>query len=89
MALDKTYMTLTGNMSEGGDTTAKLGKAFRAWEGVKSELGPEITNNERFAPAVQEIRTLLEPVDALLDDIDKDDTLVVNKFYKADDDESK
>lgn len=84
--LDKRYMELTGNMSEGGDTTAKLGKAYRAWERLSGSLSGKIAENERFAGAVQEIRDLLEPLDAMLDDIEKDDTLVVNKFYEGGED---
>ncbi len=84
--LEKRYMALTGNMSEGGDTTAKLGAAYRAWDRLSGSLSGKIAENERFAGAVQEIRDLLEPIDAMLDDIEKDDTLVVNKYYEAEGD---
>jgi hypothetical protein len=84
-AFEKRYLKLTGNMAEGGDTTAKLGKAYRAWGELRSNLGPKIAENERFKPKLEEVRSFLEPVDALLDDIEKDDTLKVNKFYEGED----
>lgn len=82
---DKAFMKMTGNMIEGGDTTAKLGKAYRAWEDLFRSLSGKVGDNERFPPAVKKIRDNLEPVDALLDDIEKDDTLVVNKFVTGED----
>jgi hypothetical protein len=86
---DKAFMDMTGNMSEGGDTTAKLGKAYRGWERLYGSLGGKVAENERFPPVVKEIRDNLVPVDALLDDIEKDDTLVVNKFAEGGEEASK
>lgn len=81
------YMKLTGDMTKGGNTTAKLGAAWRAWDELSGSLSGEIANNERFAGAVQEIRDQLVKVEAMLDDIEKDDTLVVNKFHEEGEDE--
>jgi hypothetical protein len=81
--LDKTYMKVTGNMSEGGETTAKLGRAYRGYTELFGNLGGKVAENERFPPAVEAIRKDLEAVVALLDDIEKDDTLVVNKFAEG------
>ena len=87
--LDKLYMEITGNMSEGGDTTAKLGKAYRGFTELFGNLGGKVAENERFPPAVEAIRKDIETVVGLLDDIEKDDTLVVNKFADGDGDGEK
>ncbi len=80
--LMKTYDALTGNGVEGGNTQAILSKAFRAWEDLKADLSPDIASNERFAPALKEIRDHLDEVEKAVDDIDKDESLTANKFYK-------
>jgi hypothetical protein len=87
--LEKLYMDISGNMSEGGDTTAKLGKAYRGYTELFGNLGGKVAENERFPPAVEDIRKDLETVVGLLDDIEKDDTLVVNKFADRDGDDKK
>ncbi|MGB1012520.1 MAG: hypothetical protein ACPG4T_00185 [Nannocystaceae bacterium] len=78
----KTYDALTGNGVEGGNTQASLSKAFRGWENLKNDLSPDVAKNERFAAVLKEIRDNLDEVDKALDDIDKDESLTVNKFYK-------
>lgn len=80
--LMKTYDALTGNGAEGGNTQAILSKAFRAWENLKADLSPDVGKNERFAEILKEIRGNLDEVDKALEDIDKDESLNVNKFYK-------
>ena len=87
--LTKRYDKMTGNGAEGGNTQAVLGKAFRGWENLKADLSPDIGSNERFSTALEEIRKHLGDVEKALEDIDKDETLVINKFYKEGEDEKK
>ncbi len=80
--LTKRYDKMTGKGAEGGNTQAVLGKAFRGWENLKADLSPDIGSNERFSTALEDIRKHLGEVEKSLEDIDKDESLVINKFYK-------
>lgn len=80
--LTKRYDKMTGNGVEGGNTQAELSKAFRGWEDLKADLSQDIASNERFGAALEEIRKNLDEVEKALEDIDKDENLVINKFYK-------
>ncbi|MCA9690401.1 MAG: hypothetical protein R3A51_13440 [Nannocystaceae bacterium] len=85
-ALIKSYDKVTGHGAEGGFTQAELGPAFRAWEDLKDELGPDIASNDRFAETLKQIREGLDKVEKALTEIDKDESLVINKFYDAEKD---
>jgi hypothetical protein len=81
-ALTERYDQLTARGAEGGNTQAVLGKAFRTWEDLNNELTPDLATQERLATTLAEIRKGYDEVEKSLDEIDKDETLVVNKFYK-------
>lgn len=89
--ITKTYDTLTARGAEGGNTQAMLGKAFRSWEDLNNDLSPELAGGDRLSTAIAEIRKSYDEVEKALEDIDKDESLVVNKFYKGEgkDDEKK
>ena len=51
--------------------------------GDKSRLdAPELATQERLATTMAEIRKGFDEVEKAIDEIDKDESLVVNKFYK-------
>ncbi len=78
--LTKRYDELTERGAKGGNTQAVFGKAFRTWESLNSDLGPQIAGNERFAATLQEIRAGLAKVRAAVEDIEKDESLRVNEL---------
>jgi soluble cytochrome b562 len=80
--LTEQYDKLTARGAEGGNTQAVLGKSFRTWEDLNNELAPELAKQARLATTIAEIRKGYDEVEKKLDEIEKDDTLVVNKFYK-------
>lgn len=80
-ALTETYKKLI----EGGaqiDIQAKLVGAFRGFENLNGDLGPEIANEEGFTKALADLRKQLDEIDADLDAIDKDESLKVNENYE-------
>jgi hypothetical protein len=72
----KGYDELTKKGSEGGNTQSQLGGAIQAWEDLGGDLGPEIAKQEAFATTLAEIRKQLDAVGTVLDEIEKDETLV-------------
>lgn len=74
--LSDQYDELTTKGSEGGQTQAVLGVAYRNWDAVTSTLGPEVTEGEAFAKAKAEIEAKLDEVEAALTDIENDASLV-------------
>lgn len=83
-ALTKRYDELTERGAKGGNTQAEFGKAFRTWESLNNDLGPEIAGNERFAATLEEIRGGLAKVRTMVEEIEKDESLEVNKFRAED-----
>ncbi len=55
-ALQKRYDELTGRGTEGGNTQAILGKAFRTFERIAQVLDPKIGENPEFAAMIAEVR---------------------------------
>ena len=76
------YDTLTGHGAEGGNTQVLLGKAYRGWENLRAELGPKISEQERFAQVLGELRAQLAEVGKALGEIEKDEELKVDANYK-------
>jgi hypothetical protein len=77
----KKYDTLTGHGAEGGNLQATLGKSVRAWEDLLGSLSPEASKNEQFATMLTEIRKGLDEVTKTLDEIEKDDSIVIDETY--------
>lgn len=80
-ALTETYKGLM----EGGaqiDIQAKLVGAFRAFEDLNGDLGPEISAEEGFATAIEDLRKQLDEIDAELEAIEKDESLKVDENYQ-------
>jgi uncharacterized protein YecT (DUF1311 family) len=75
--LTKAYDELTAKGSEGGETQALFGKAFRAWEDLNNDLGAEIAKQERFGPAIAEIRSGFEATAKAVEAIEKDESVKV------------
>ncbi|GEM_PF-1036716 len=78
--LTKRYDEITGHGVEGGNTQVVLGKAFRAWEELANGLDPQIGKQEAFKQTLTDARKSLDEVVKALDEIEKDETLVTNKF---------
>ncbi|PRQ05471.1 hypothetical protein [Enhygromyxa salina] len=77
------YDELTSNGEEGGNMQADLSWAVRAWEALNNDLSPEVFDNAQLPVAIKDIRDRLDKVSAVLDEIEKDETLEVNPLYKA------
>ncbi len=80
--LMKTQRKLSENNARGGKTNELLIMALRTWDDLLSDLGPDLANNERYPEIIKKVREQLAKVNEMLDDIEKDEDLVVNKFYK-------
>lgn len=80
--LSKTYNDLTGSGAEGGETQAILGQAFRGWEQLKSNLGPNLAKNEKFQSSISTLSEQLDQVDAMLSEIANDASLGVAENEK-------
>ncbi|MCA9651225.1 MAG: hypothetical protein H6712_13355 [Myxococcales bacterium] len=83
-ALDETYKKLM----EGGsqiDIQAKLVGAFRAFEDLNGDLGPEISGEEGFPKYISDLRSQLDEIEGELGVIEKDETLKVNESYVPED----
>lgn len=81
-ALTKVYKKLM----EGGsqiDIQAKLVGTFRAFENLNGDLGPEISAEEGLKKTLEDLRKQLDELDAELEAIEKDESLVVNENYEA------
>lgn len=81
-AVDETYKKL---MEGGGaqiDIQAKLIGAFRSFELLNGDLGPEISAEEKFGTAISELRKELDELDKELEAIEKDESLKVNENYE-------
>jgi len=73
---------LTENNARGGKTNESLIMALRTWDDLLNDLSPDVADNERYPEIMKEVREGIGKVNASLDDIEKDEDLVVNKFYK-------
>ena len=80
--LTSTFDALTKKGSEGGNTQADLGAAFRAWEDLNGLLGPGIHEQQGYPETLESIRERIGKVNAALDEIESDETLEVNPLYK-------
>lgn len=79
-ALDETYKKLM----EGGaqiDVQAKLVGAFRSFEILNGDLGPEISAEENFGTAIADLRKELDEISQELDAIEKDESLKIDETY--------
>lgn len=81
-AFTDTYDALTGKGTEGGQTQAVLGKAFRMWEDLNTGLGPGVADNPKFKEGLDAIRDEIKKVDEALADIEKDESLAVDETYQ-------
>lgn len=80
-AVDETYKKL---MEGGGaqiDVQAKLVGAFRSFEILNGDIGPELAAEEGFATALADLRKELDEIDEELDAIEKDEGLKVDETY--------
>lgn len=80
-ALEATNKTLM-ETATGIDIQAKLIGAFRSFELVNDDLGPELSTAEGFATTVADLRKQLDEIDKELEAIEKDETLKVDETYK-------
>ena len=81
----KAQRTLSEDNVRGGKTNEILIGLVRSWDDLRAELAPDTAGQERFPEAVKQLRADLDALAAALDDIEKDESLVVNKFYKSED----
>lgn len=84
-ALDATNKKLM-EAATGIDIQAKLIGAFRSFELVNDDLGPELSTAEGFATALADVRKQLDEIDKDLEAIEKDETLKVDETYKPEGD---
>lgn len=75
---------LSERSTKGGNTQALYNKLFRPLdELVKGSLGPQISAEPAFTETLKTSRTELEGIVKALDEIEKDETLEVNKFVEG------
>ncbi len=79
-ALDASYKKLM-ETATGIDIQAKLTGAYRSFELVNDDLGPELSTAEGFATTIADLRKQLDELDKDLDAIEKDETLKVDETY--------
>lgn len=79
-ALDATNKKLM-ETATGIDIQAKLIGAFRSFELVNDDLGPELSTAEGFATTIADLRKQLDEIDKDLEAIEKDETLKVDETY--------
>lgn len=83
--LDETYK---GLMEGGGaqiDIQANLVGAFRSFEILNGDLGPEISAEENFSLAIAALRKELDEIEADLEAIEKDESLKINESFVPED----
>jgi hypothetical protein len=69
------YDALTEKGSRGGDLQVDLAKVIADWENLNGDLGPKIADAEGFATTLETLRSGLDAIEKIVDDIDKDDTI--------------
>ncbi|MCY1012805.1 hypothetical protein OV079_46180 [Nannocystis pusilla] len=79
-ALIKQIDKLSERSTKGGNTQASYNKLFRPLEEIVNNLGPSIASDAAFTEAIKNARTELEGINKALEEIEKDETLTVNKF---------
>lgn len=84
-AFDKTYDELTGKGAEGGNTQATISSAYRTLEGWRSGMNADVAKGESFDKDIEEIRKIFDEIDKALDDIEKDESLVIDSTVKTGD----
>lgn len=87
-ALDETNKKLMESAT-GIDVQAKLIGAYRSFETVNDDLGPELAAAEGFATSIADLRKQLDEIDKELDAIEKDETLKIDESYKPEGDAKK
>lgn len=80
-ALDDEHKKLLEGGGAQIDVQAKLVGAFRSFEMLNGDLGPEIAAEENFGTAIADLRKELDAIDAELTAIEKDETLKVDETY--------
>ena len=73
--LMKAYRELTEKESRGGNVQVLLGGFMTSWEAFNGDLGGNISSNEKFAPALTELRKQLDTIETELDAIEKDESV--------------
>lgn len=81
--LQKQLDALSEKGVKGGNTQAQLNKVYRPLEELSGALAPEVQKDPKFGETLTALRTELEASVKALDDIEKDETLEVNKFYEG------
>lgn len=79
-ALGETNKKLMENAT-GIDIQAKLIGAYRSFELVNDDLGPELASAEGFSTTIADLRKQLDEIEKELDAIEKDETLKVDESY--------
>lgn len=69
---------------KGGNTQDLFNKVFRPLEELVGALAPTTSSDPAYADAVKNIRAARDNVVKALDEIEKDETLTVNKFHEGD-----
>jgi archaellum component FlaC len=87
-ALDETNKKLMESAT-GIDVQAKLIGAYRSFEVVTGDLGPELAAAEGFATTIADLRKQLDELDKELDAIEKDETLKIDETYEPEGDAKK
>lgn len=82
--LIKTIDKLSERSTKGGNTQATFNKLFRPLEELVGALSPTIASEPAFTDALKNARTELDNATKALDEIEKDETLEVNKFHEDD-----
>lgn len=89
-ALIKEIDRLSERSTKGGNTQAIYNKLFRPLdELVKGSLGPQISAEAAYTEILKGTRDELDNIVKALEDIEKDETLEINKFVESDDDGDK
>ncbi len=81
---------LSERSTKGGNTQAIYNKLFRPLdEAVKGSLGPQISADAAFTELLKTTRTELDNVVKAVEEIEKDETLEVNKFVESGEEDGK
>lgn len=80
--LGKLQLKLSEDNVRGGKTNELLIALVRTWDDLRAELAPDTASQPRFAEVITQLRGDLTKLAEALDNIEKDEELVVNKFYK-------
>lgn len=77
---------LSERSTKGGNTQAEYNKLFRPLDESIPNIGPDVSTDPGFTELLTNSRTQLDVLNKALDDIEKDETIEVNKFHEGEDD---